>query len=234
MEKLKIPYPILVEGKYDKIKLDSVLDANIIVTDGFGVFKNSEKTSLIRKLAEKTPIICAFDSDNAGLVIRNHIKSALPKEKIIHVYFPEIEGKERRKEKFSKQGLLGVEGMEADLIRKLFAPYAVTTASAATPQAATDNSKAATAMPKKESENLADTHNGQATTTTPLASFTEPSPRKITRIDLFDDGLLGGTDSSEKRKRLLKKLDLPTNLSTSALLDVLNVILTYEEYKKLI
>lgn len=121
-DKIKISKPILVEGKYDKIKLESILDAYIITTDGFNVFKNDEKTVLIRKLSEKNGIIVITDSDGAGLVIRNYINSILPKNKVTHLYIPEIHGKEKRKSVPSKSGLIGVEGVEADTLRKIFSP----------------------------------------------------------------------------------------------------------------
>lgn len=125
MEKLRIQKPILVEGRYDKCKLASVLDAHIIPTDGFGVFRSEQKKELIRRLAKQAGrILVLTDSDGAGLVIRNYINSILPKELVIHLYTPQIPGKERRKNAPSKEGLLGVEGMDADLLRRLFEPYA--------------------------------------------------------------------------------------------------------------
>jgi len=123
MNKIKIDIPVIVEGKYDLIKLDSILDANIITTNGFGIFSDKEKDSYIKKLAEKNGIIVLTDSDGAGLVIRNHLKSLLPKEKIFHLYPPQIEGKEKRKSSPSKEGLLGVEGIDADTLRALFLPF---------------------------------------------------------------------------------------------------------------
>lgn len=123
MEKLKIDLPIIVEGKYDKIKIKSVADACVIQTDGFGVFKNNERLSLIRQLAKKSKIIVLTDSDGAGKVIRSHITSAIPKDRLIQLYTPQVEGKERRKEAPSKEGFLGVEGTDADLIRKLLEPF---------------------------------------------------------------------------------------------------------------
>jgi len=124
MGKIKISKPVLVEGKYDKIKLEAVIDACIITTNGFNVFKNDEKLALIRKLAEDNGIIVITDSDGAGLVIRNFINSALPKDKIIHLYIPEISGKERRKTAPSKAGLIGVEGIDTEKLRAIFAPFA--------------------------------------------------------------------------------------------------------------
>lgn len=123
MEKLRIAYPIIVEGKYDRLRLLSVVDAKIITTDGFGIFKKSEKLALLRKLAEKTPIILLTDSDGAGKLIRSHITSAIPKEKLIQIYVPQIEGKEKRKSEPSAEGFLGVEGLEQELLYNLLKPY---------------------------------------------------------------------------------------------------------------
>lgn len=123
--KLKLNRVVLVEGKYDKIKLSSLLDATILTTHGFGIFKESEKKALLRRLAKERGLIVVTDSDGAGRVIRGHIASILPKEQVIHLYIPKIKGKETRKIEASKEGILGVEGMEADLLRSLFAPYAV-------------------------------------------------------------------------------------------------------------
>ena len=122
--KLVIPYPVIVEGKYDKIKLSSIIEAQIIPTAGFGVFKNREQAQLLRRLAEKSMIIVLTDSDGGGKVIRSHISSLIPKDRLIQLYTPQIKGKERRKEAPSAQGLLGVEGMDAGLLYELFAPYA--------------------------------------------------------------------------------------------------------------
>ncbi len=124
MEKLSIPYPIVVEGKYDRDRLDSIVNARIITTDGFGIFKKQEKMALLRVLAEKTRIIVLSDSDGAGKVIRSHISSAIPKEKLIQVYTPRIEGKEKRKPEPSKEGTLGVEGIDLKILYELLSPYA--------------------------------------------------------------------------------------------------------------
>lgn len=124
MEKIKIDKVIVVEGKYDKIKLSSLLDAYIVTTDGFGVFKNEEKKALFRRLAKERGLIVASDADGAGLVIRNYFNSIIPKEMLFHVYIPAIAGKEKRKDAPSKEGTLGVEGMEAALLRERFMPFA--------------------------------------------------------------------------------------------------------------
>lgn len=180
-----------MEGKYDKIKLESILEADIMTTDGFGIFKGAEKRFLLRRIAERNGLIVLTDSDGAGLVIRNYLNSVIPKDKLIHLYIPEIHGKENRKKSPSKSGLLGVEGISAEKIREVFLPFA------------DDN-------------------------------FKPRSSRKITKRDFFDDGLSGAENSSELRKRLTVKLGFPSNMSSNALLNALNLLYSYEEYQMII
>lgn len=123
MRRPAIKYPVIVEGKYDKIKLDSVIDATVIATDGFGVYKSEEKKALFRAISAKEKVIVLTDPDGAGLQIRSYLTTVLPKEKLIHLYVPEKAGKEKRKSAPSAEGLLGVEGIDADIIRELFAPF---------------------------------------------------------------------------------------------------------------
>lgn len=190
MEKIRIPYPVVVEGKYDKITLSSVIDAQIITTDGFGIFKKNEKAALLRRLAEKSEIIVLTDSDGGGKVIRSHLCGLIPKDKLIQLYIPQIKGRERRKTCDSAEGTLGVEGMEAELLRRIFAPYGA--------------------------ENSRRENSG------------------ITKTDFYTDGLSGGENSSEKRDILAKKLGLPAKMTANALLAALQVLITYEEYLKLV
>jgi len=117
---IKIKEAVIVEGKYDKIKLSSVIDTVIITTDGFRIFKDPEKLSLIRYYAEKTGIVILTDSDSAGFKIRGFIKGAVNKGKITNVYIPDIFGKEKRKEKYSAEGKLGVEGIPVGIIKEAF------------------------------------------------------------------------------------------------------------------
>ncbi|MGN0677266.1 MAG: toprim domain-containing protein [Ruminococcus sp.] len=117
---IKIKEAVIVEGKYDKIKLSSVIDTVIITTEGFRIFKNPEKLSLIRYYAEKTGIIILTDSDSAGFKIRGFLKGAVNKGKITNVYIPDIFGKEKRKEKPSAEGKLGVEGIPVNIIADAF------------------------------------------------------------------------------------------------------------------
>lgn len=117
---LKLKEAVIVEGKYDKIKLSSLIDAVIIPTNGFNIFKNRETLEIIRYFAAKTGIIILTDSDAAGFKIRSYIKGAVKNGKITNVYIPDIFGKERRKTAPSKEGKLGVEGVEKDIILEAF------------------------------------------------------------------------------------------------------------------
>lgn len=121
-EKIKISLPVIVEGRYDKIKLDSIFEGTFIETGGFSVFNNKERQLLIKRLG-KDGIIVLTDSDGGGKQIRAFLQGILPKDKIHNIYIPKIEGKERRKTHPSKAGLLGVEGVEKDTLIKTFAPF---------------------------------------------------------------------------------------------------------------
>ncbi len=113
---IKIDEAVIVEGKYDKIKLSGIIDGLIIETNGFRIFSDKKKLNLIRHLAVKSGIIIMTDSDAAGFLIRNYIVSSISEGKIFHAYVPEIMGKEKRKEKASKEGKLGVEGINSEII----------------------------------------------------------------------------------------------------------------------
>lgn len=119
-EKIKISQAVIVEGKYDKIKLSNIIDAFIIETNGFGIFKDKKKLSFIKKIANEKGIIILTDSDHAGFMIRNYISSGVPKDRITNIYIPDIIGKEKRKDKPSKEGKLGVEGMSRDILLSTF------------------------------------------------------------------------------------------------------------------
>lgn len=183
---IKINEAIIVEGKYDKIKLSSIVDAVIIVTNGFGIFKDSEKLELIRYYAKKTGIIILTDSDSAGRKIRGYIKGAVNEGSIKNVHIPDIFGKEKRKRTASAEGKLGVEGIDVKTLVSAFEKAGITS-----------------------SERI--------------------SQPDITKLTLFELGLSGGNNSSMLRKSLQKSLGLPSLLSTGALLEVLNTMMTAEE-----
>ena len=115
---IKLNEVVVVEGRYDKIKLSSIIDAIIIETDGFGIFKDKEKQRLLRRFSETRGIIVLTDSDSAGFKIRAFLGNVIPKDKIINVYIPDIYGKEKRKDAPSKEGKLGVEGVSVKIIEE--------------------------------------------------------------------------------------------------------------------
>ena len=115
-EKIKIKEAIVVEGKYDKIKLSRLFDTLIIATNGFDIYKNKSKLNMLKQVAENCGVIILTDSDSAGFRIRNHIRSCLGDIPVKNAYIPEIEGKEKRKEAPSKEGFLGEEGIDDEII----------------------------------------------------------------------------------------------------------------------
>jgi ribonuclease M5 len=181
---------VVVEGKYDKIKLSSVIDAVIIETGGFSIFKNREQLELIRKLARLKGVIIMTDSDGAGFKIRSFLSGALPKDRVRHVYIPDIFGKERRKAESSKEGKLGVEGIPREVIIKSLEKAGV------------------------------------------LFNEADEPARRITKLDLYEDGLVGGKNSLPLRRMLLLRLGLPARLSSNMLVDVLNAMMNFDEYKQ--
>lgn len=113
---IKLSQAVIVEGKYDKIRLSNILDATIIPTDGFRIFKDREKLALIKILAEKSGIIIITDSDRAGQMIRKRVEASVPADRVTNVYLPRIVGKEKRKNAPSAEGVLGVEGTDDEII----------------------------------------------------------------------------------------------------------------------
>ncbi len=201
----RLRYPVAVEGKYDKIKLESLFEGEFFVTNGFSLFKDQGKKTLFRRLAEKTPIIVFTDSDSAGRLIRNHFKGILPADRLIHLYIPQVKGKERRKSAPSREGYLGVEGSDSALLRSIFAPYVLGE------------------EPVEEG--------GES----PFQKSSCPQKgNPLKRSELYELGYEGGTGSREKRKELLRLCGLPDNLSTAAMLEALNLLYTREELERLL
>ncbi len=192
---IKIKEAVIVEGKYDKIKLSSLIDGLIIETGGFQIFSDREKVELLRRLADTRGLLILTDSDSAGFLIRNHIQSCIPKEKIRHAYIPDLYGKEKRKLHPSKEGKLGVEGIDPEIL-------------------------------------LESIRRSGAVAIEEAGSSEEK--RKITKLDLYEDGFSGGADSSKKRQVLLRELGLPERLTAKALVPVLNSLVNYEEYQKVV
>lgn len=190
---VRIQEAILVEGRYDRNTLSQVVDAAIFETSGFGIFKDKEQMALLRRVAEKQGLIVFTDSDGAGFVIRNHVKSAIPGKYLKHAYIPDIPGKERRKAAPGKEGKLGVEGMTPEIILKALRDAGAT-----------------------------------------MGETAKPDRQPMTKQDFMDLGLSGGKDSSEKRKALLKKMNLPEHMSSNAMLQAVNLLYTREEIAELV
>lgn len=188
---LKVKEVILVEGRYDKNTLSQIVDANIIECGGFAIFNDRQKQKLLRTLARRHGLIVFTDSDSAGFVIRNFVRSCVDSEFIRHAYIPEISGKERRKKTHSKEGMLGVEGMRPQVIIE-----ALQRAGASIEGVEQSGSEAA----------------------------------RITKADMYRLGLSGREGSAERREKLMKQLDLPLKMSADALLDVLNALMSREEF----
>lgn len=189
---LKIKEAIVVEGIYDQNKINQLVDATVITTNGFRIYKDKKKIEMIRRFAATTGIIIFTDSDRAGFQIRNYIKNLVGNKNVKHAYIPDIKGKERRKSAPSKEGFLGVEGVSDEIIL--------------------ESLKNAGMTEKELPQDI----------------------RLISKADLFADGLSGGAESKILREKLLKSLELPSRISANMLLDVLNCIYGYDEYKNMV
>lgn len=185
-EKLNLKYPVVVEGKYDKAKVSLVVSSAIIALDGFSIFSNKEKQTLLKRLSRSGGIILLTDSDRAGNFIRSKLKDII-KGNIYNVYTPAISGKERRKKERSADGMLGVEGISGKIIYELLKPFSV---------------------------------DGQAVESISL-----------TKGDFYRDGFSGAENSSEMRRTLARELSLPESLTSNALLDAINLLISKEEYE---
>ena len=191
---VKIREAIVVEGRYDKNTLSQIVDAPILETSGFGIFKDKQQMKLLRKVAQLRGLIVFTDADGAGFVIRNHLKSAIPGKYLKHAYIPDIPGKEKRKSAPGTEGKLGVEGMPPDIILQAL-------------------------------RNAGATIEGETEKRTISA---------ITKADLMELGLAGIPGSEEKRKALMKKLDLPEHMSPNALLQALNLLFDLEGLEEIL
>lgn len=184
---------IVVEGRYDKNALSQVVDAVIIETSGFGIFNNAQKQKLLRTMAGARGLIVLTDSDGAGFVIRNFIRSCVDPRFLKHAYIPDVYGKERRKASPSKEGKLGVEGMRPQVLLDALI-------------------RAGATIDGKESA---------------------PPMARITKADMYSKGLTGREGSAARRTELIRRLDLPEHMTADALLDVLNAVMTRDEFMEL-
>ena len=146
---IRIQEAVVVEGKYDKIKLSALIDGVIVVTDGFGIFRDKEKMAYLRRLAEHQGLVVLTDSDGAGFVIRGKISSCIPASQLKHAYIPDVPGKERRKSTPSKAGTLGVEGMDLQTLQEALRRAGATLLDDGDAECPGDRQKSAKAMLSK-------------------------------------------------------------------------------------
>ena len=203
-QKINLREAIIVEGRYDKIKLGELIESPIIETGGFRVFNDKEKQELIRAVAKRRGILVMTDVDSAGFVIRNFLRGIVPEDQILHAYIPTVEGKERRKAESSKEGILGVEGIDRDALI-----------------AAIRNSGA----------HIINCHCEEADSSVDAAISTESKEKEITKLDFFDYGLTGSENAAQKREGVLASLGLPKYLSTNAMISAMNCLFTKEEFE---
>lgn len=194
-DKPRIREAVVVEGRYDKNTIAQVVDALILETSGFGIFKDEERLVLLRRLAAERGLLILTDSDGAGFVIRNYLKGAVPPSQVKHAFIPDCPGKEKRKRRAGREGKLGVEGMSPEVLLRALR-------------------RAGATFLEGEGE-------------------VKRTQRSVTKADLYLAGLSGTPDAAEKRRSLLKRLDLPEHMSANALLEVLNALYDHEELAEL-
>ena len=190
----KIKECIIVEGMHDKIKLSNFIDGVILVVHGFAIYNNKDMQNTIKRIAEEMGIVILTDSDSAGFRIRSFIKQNINPLYVKHAYIPDIVGKEKRKREASKEGLLGVEGIDEDTIIN--------------------------ALKDAGCEIDGKKH-------------TPKEKKNITKADLMRLSLTGTIGSREKRRALLREMELPARLSTNMLLEVLNSLVSIEELENM-
>ncbi|HBE14740.1 MAG TPA: DUF4093 domain-containing protein [Ruminococcaceae bacterium] len=204
MNRIKLKETVIVEGRYDRIRLSELIDSPMIETGGFRVFKDKEKQQLIRAVARRRGILVMTDVDSAGFVIRNFLRGIVPQEQILHAYIPTVKGKEKRKQEASKEGLLGVEGIDREALIESI---------------------------RNSGAHIVSVGEGLAP---PDYTDTEAKivQSEITKTDFFDYGLSGCANAAVHRQEVLTSLGLPTYLSTNAMISALNCLFTKDEFEQ--
>ena len=204
MNRIKLKETVIVEGRYDRIRLSELIESPMIETGGFRVFKDKEKQELIRAVAKRRGILVMTDVDSAGFVIRNFLRGIVPQDQILHAYIPTIKGKEKRKQEASKEGILGVEGISREALIESI---------------------------RNSGAHIVSVGEGLAP---PDYTDTEAKivQSEITKSDFFDYGLTGCDNAAQHREEVLSSLGLPTYLTTNAMISALNCLFTKDEFEQ--
>ncbi len=222
-DKLELREAVIVEGRYDKIKLSEFISTPIFETGGFRVFKDKEKQELIRAVAQRRGILIMTDVDSAGFVIRNFLRGIVPPEKIKHAYIPTVKGKERRKAEPSKEGTLGVEGIDRDSLIRSILESGAHIVSGIDPECI----RAEQMLPslRKQSPDA-------CVKVTEDFDMITPSDAEITKLDFYEYGLTGLPNSAAYREEVLLDLGLPKYLTVNAMISAVNCLFTKNEFEK--
>ncbi len=202
MNRIKLKETVIVEGRYDRIRLSELIESPMIETGGFRVFKDKEKQELIRAVAKRRGILVMTDVDSAGFVIRNFLRGIVPQDQILHAYIPTIKGKEKRKQEASKEGILGVEGIDRDALIESI---------------------------RNSGAHIVSVGEGLAPPDYTEAKIVQS---EITKTDFFDYGLTGCANAAVHREEVLSSLGLPTYLTTNAMISALNCLFTKDEFEQ--
>lgn len=239
---LHIKETIVVEGRYDKEKLKRVTDAPIICTGGFDLYKNKNTVKAICRMAEKTGVIILTDSDRAGFRIRSYIKQCTGgRGSVKHAYIPTVLGKERRKEKAGKEGILGVEGIDEETLAEILSRVAEVEDSADSTGNAegfigadcADKANTDKCAQCADNSNTADCRGASRAGNSNSAARAGGAFRgTVTSAMFYEDGFTGKDGSAELRARLAKQLGLPLRITPKAMLDIINKAYGVDEYKK--
>ena len=232
--KISLKETIIVEGRYDRIRLSEFIASPIIETGGFRVFKDKEKQTLIRRIAEKRGILVMTDVDSAGFVIRNFLRGLVPEDQILHADIPTVMGKERRKSEASKEGILGVEGIDREMLIE-----------AIRKSGAHIINSHCEGVSLWQSQPMIDRHSEERQTTRqtqpvsdesvgeglapPVTSDTNGSI--ITKQDFYDYGLTGSENSARYREEVLVSLGLPKYLTTNAMIAAIHCLFSKDEFE---
>ncbi len=206
MTKLTTNRTIVVEGRYDAVKLNAITNANILTLDGFAIYSDKEKQTMLKRLAAQHGLVLLLDSDGAGFRMRHYLTGLVGADNVLQVYTPAVQGKEKRKATAGKEGLLGVEGIDTPLLYTLLQD--------ALAHDATRDAPGACCMAGAE----------------PAANC--PPARAVTHTDLFRWGLSGTAGSAARKTAFLQSLGLPPRLSKNEIIKVLNSLYTYEELEQ--